>query len=145
MSGGYIIDVSALIQAYVREPQTDNVLALLDGLPEDIGLHVPEFCLIECTNILWKHVRFQGMPVKAAQQALKDLGDLPLTIHPVSDYLSDSLTIGLDHELAIYDSLYIALAMGLQFPLITADSKQEQAARKAGVAIKAIMDFVPSE
>ena len=143
MTGSYIVDASALIQAYVREPHTDNVLALMDMLPDDVELHVPEFCLLECTNILWRHVRLHGMSANTAQQAVEDLTGLPLLIHMVATYLPDALTIGLKHELAIYDSLYIALAQGLQLPLITADRKQTNAATALGVTLKPLADFKP--
>ncbi len=146
MSDHFVIDPSVLIQAYVREPDTDNVLAMLDGLkqPASVTLHAPEFCVVECTNILWRHVRFQGMPIDRAQKAVKALTDLPLTVHLASAYLSDALSLGLSHELAVYDSIYIALAKTLSFPLITADGKQEQAALTAGVTVKPVTDFKPA-
>jgi predicted nucleic acid-binding protein len=146
MSDHFIIDPSILIQAYVQEPATENVLALLDGLkkPAIVTLHAPEFCLLECANILWRHVRFQGMPQATAEKAIRALVDLPMTIHLAATYLSDGLTIGLAQELPIYDSLYIALAKTLGFPLLTADSKQERAAVNAGVSIKPIDDFEPA-
>ena len=99
---------------------------------------------MECTNILWRHVRFQGMPVDTAQKGVKDIADLPLTIHLAASYLSDALTIGLANELAIYDSIYIALAKALGFPLMTSDAKQERAAIAAGVKIKPVADFKPA-
>ncbi len=80
MSDHFVIDPSVLIQAYVHEPNTDNVLALLNGLkePASVSLHAPEFCLMECTNILWRHARFHGMPAATATKAINDLINLPL-------------------------------------------------------------------
>jgi predicted nucleic acid-binding protein len=146
MSDHVVIDPSVLIQAYVREPDTDNVQALLDNLkqPASVALHAPEFCVVECTNILWRHVRFQGMPIDQAQKAVRAITDLPLTIHLASTYLSDALSLGLAHELAVYDSIYIALAKTLDFPLITADRKQEQVALTAGVTVRPLTDFKPA-
>ena len=96
---------------------------------------------MECANILWRHVRFQGMPADTAQKAVKDVADLPLTIHLAASYLPDALAIGLANELAIYDSIYIALASALGFSLITADAKQKRAAIAAEVIIKPVADF----
>lgn len=73
-----------------------------------------------------------------ARTVLKNLRALPLHLHPGVDYLDDALTIGIQSHLAIYDSLYIALASGLGIPLITADGKQERTAIAAGVRIKPI-------
>jgi predicted nucleic acid-binding protein len=138
-----IIDPSVLIQAYVQEPHTALVQALLDRLkqPDNLTLHVPEFCLLECANILWRHVRFSGMPRSTAITAVTNLTNLPLTIHAAKDYLSEALIIGLDSELAIYDSVYIAQAKALTFPLLTGDVKQAKAAINAGVTVKQITDY----
>lgn len=143
MSDAYIIDTSAMIQAYVREPHTDHALALLAQLSADVELHIPEFCLLECANILWKHVRLHDMPTETARQGLQHLTALPLTVHPSSPYLDDALVIGLNHQLALYDSIYIALGKGLQLPLISADARQEQVAIANGVKLKSLTDFVP--
>lgn len=146
MTDHFVIDPSVLIQGYVKELNTDNVLTLLDGLkkPGVLTLHTPEFCVVECTNILWRHVRFQEMPADTARKAVKDIADLPFTIHMAASYLPDALTIGLANELAIYDSIYIALAKALGFPLMTADTKQERAAIATGVKIKPVADFKPA-
>jgi predicted nucleic acid-binding protein len=141
----YVIDPSALIQGYVKEPFTPHVLALLEQVPSSVKLHVPEFCLVECTNILWKHVRLQGMPREVAQQTVQDLAELVITIHPANAYLPDALAIGLDNQLPIYDAIYIALAQHLQAALITADGKQERKARQVGVTVKPLADFAPAD
>jgi predicted nucleic acid-binding protein len=79
-------------------------------LTEADRLYVPEFCLLECTNVLWKQVRFHKLPVSEAERLTTDLVGLPLTIVPVTGMLPRALEIGLAHQLAIYDSMYIALA-----------------------------------
>jgi predicted nucleic acid-binding protein len=144
MTEHYVIDPSALIQAYVREPQTEALLALLDQVPDGIELHIPEFCLVECANVLWKHARLHGMPVEAAQKAVENLSEIVMTIHPAPSYLLDALSVGLLHDLAVYDALYIAMAQKLQVPLITADARQRDVAALAGVPLKAITDFIPA-
>jgi predicted nucleic acid-binding protein len=104
-------------------------------------LLVPEFCLVECTNVLWKRVRFENMPQASAEQLARDLHTLPLTLVSVKSLYERALQIGLAHKLAIYDSVYIALAERRRYPLITGDVRQEAAARAVGVTIKPITDF----
>lgn len=62
---------------------------------------------------------------------------------PIADLLSRALELGLKHQLAIYDSLYIALAESLDCPFITVDSRQEAAAKAEGIVIKPVTDFPP--
>lgn len=104
---------------------------------------MPEFCLLECTNVLWKQVRFQGMPVVQAQALVGHLRKLPLTRVPVKAILNTALSIGLAYQLAIYDSAYVALARRSRAPLITLDQPQTRAATSAGITLKPLADFEP--
>jgi predicted nucleic acid-binding protein len=143
MSLELVIDASVLIQIYVLEPTTARAKTLVSGLikPEPDELHVPEFRLLECANILWKHVRFSRMTVAHAQESIQRMRGLTLTIHPAASLLPRALEIGLDHKIAIYDSLYIALAESLKYPLVTADENQSRAASTVGVTLKPLSDF----
>jgi predicted nucleic acid-binding protein len=141
----FVVDPSVLIQGYIQDAQTAHVQSLLKGLTKDepTVLHVPEFCLLECTNILWKQVRFHGASVEDTRKALTRLNTTPLTVHPARTFLERALSIGLDHELAVYDSIYIALAETLHLPLITVDARQIAAAQKVSVVLKSVTDFPP--
>lgn len=138
----YIVDASVVAQVLIQDTYTKQARTLFGRLTAPDQLHVPEFCLLECTNVLWKQVRFQGMSQSEAEVLLGDLAGLPLTNQAVTGLLERSLEIGLAHQLAIYDSLYIAMAERLGFPLITVDTKQEAAARAVGITLKSITDFV---
>jgi predicted nucleic acid-binding protein len=141
MADAYIVDARVLIQYFLTETNTPQVRVLIGGLARGDRLYVPEFGLLECVNILWRNVRFQGLPQTDGEQMIRDLLDLPLNIKPVSELLPRAFQIGLTHQLAIYDSLYIALALDLDCPLITVDVRQSQAAAASGVVLKAIADF----
>jgi predicted nucleic acid-binding protein len=139
----YIVDASVLIQGFIQDTDTIRVLSLLKSLfdVDPTTLIVPEFCLLECANILWKQVRFQGMLQTDVQRALVNLTSTPLTIQPVIPLLPRALAIGLQHQLAVYDSIYIAMSEALKHPLITVDVRQEKAAASVGVTLKAISNF----
>ncbi len=145
MKQTYVLDPSILIQAYIADTDSARVQRLLAGLENDDPdeFHVPDFCLLECANILWKRVRFHGMPIPQAKQAIQDLRDLPLLRHASAEFLPRAFEIGLTHQIAIYDSVYIALAQWLRMGIITADAKQFAAAGATGVALKSIADFPP--
>ena len=81
------------------------------------------------------------MPQSEAEVLVAALLNLPFEIAPVEDVLMRALQIGLAHKLAIYDSVYIALGEKYDYPLITADARQETTARTVGVTIKPITDF----
>ena len=137
----YFVDASIIAAYLVKDALTENVDRLFDQLGDGIELYIPAICLVECTNVLWKRVRFQSMPEGEAEILLQDLRDLPFKVASIEDVLPRALNIGLAYQLAVYDSLYIALAEQYKFPLITADAKQEAVATTAGITIKPITDF----
>ena len=137
----YVVDASVIIQALVAQSHTAEATALVASIPQTNQIHIPEFCLLECANVLWKQVRFQKIPKVDAAQLLLDLLDLPLVSVPVLNLLPTALEIGLAHQLAVYDSLYIALALSLNCPLVTVDDRQLQAAIAQGSAIDPTTDF----
>lgn len=137
-----VVDASVLIQYLITDTQTELARAFFDGIQEEDRVWIPEFCLLECTNnVLWKQVRFQHMPKEQAQMLVKDLRAMPLHITPAESLLDTALQNALDHTLAVYDSVYIALAQSLNIPLISADSSQIAAAKSARIQVTSLTDF----
>ncbi|WP_413164248.1 type II toxin-antitoxin system VapC family toxin [Capilliphycus salinus ALCB114379] len=137
----YIIDASIVIQRFIQQEYTPQVRILFNRLLKGDRFYIPEFCLLECTNVIWKQVRFYGLPEEQAQLLIRDLQSIPFNVASVNHLLSSALDIGLTHQLAIYDSLYIALALQLDYPLITVDDRQLNAAINCGVTLIPITDF----
>lgn len=140
----YVIDTSVMIQYFITQIHTPEARVLVSQMNHGDLLYVPEFCLLECVNVMWKQVRFRGLPQTDAEQFIVDLLDLPLQIVRVNTLLPRALQIDLTHQLAVYYSLYIALALNLSCPLITVDDRQLSAASDAGAIIKSITDFAPA-
>jgi predicted nucleic acid-binding protein len=138
----YVVDASVVAHHLIKDTFTANADALFALIEKEVSLYVPEFCAIECTNVLWKQVHFHSMPQGEAEILAQQLAALPLNYAPIdAELLTRALQIGVANKLAIYDSIYIALAEKYAYPLITADAKQETAARTTGVIIKLITDF----
>jgi predicted nucleic acid-binding protein len=144
MSATYVVDNSVVVQFFITEDYTPQTRALFAQLKQGDQICVPEFCVVECVNVFWKRVRFDGMPPDVARQLISGLTALPMTLMQVSSVLSYALDIGLSRQLPIYDSVYIALAESLNCPLITVDQRQSAAAMAAGVTLKPITDFAHS-
>lgn len=139
----FVIDASVTVQLLVDEPDTPQVKALFATIEDGNKLYIPEFAILECANVLWKHVRFHGLERSIAEAQLAVLVALEMIIVPATGLMPRALGIGLNHNLAIYDSVYIALAEKLSFPLITVDGKQSRAAHAEDVILKDIADFAP--
>lgn len=139
----FVLDASILIQLFATDLHTPHVDILFNSVGDTITAYIPEFCLLERTNVLWKRVRFNNVSIETASQHIRDLLTLRLVIMPAVGLLPRALEIGVKHQLAIYDSVYIALAEKMGHPLITDDGKQAKAADAEGVILKPITDFKP--
>jgi predicted nucleic acid-binding protein len=139
----YVVDTSVMIQHFISEAHTANADELLEEAGKTITLYIPEFCLVECANVLWKHVRFHGVSQSEAEVLVSDIAELDVVVMPAAGLLPRALAIGLKHKLALYDSIYIALAEQLNYPLVTDDAKQAAAALAEGITLKPLTDFNP--
>ena len=137
----YIVDASVVAEFIVGGSYTPNARALFKGAFAGDLFSVPELCLAECANVIWKMVRFRGMRPDQAITALRNLKALPLKRAATKSVLGTALAIGLKHDLSIYDSLYIALALRTGNVFVSIDSKQCHAATAEGVTLKPIKDF----
>ncbi len=137
----YVIDTSIVVQRFIREDYTEQTRRLFNRLTAPDNFHLPEICLVECVNVFLTHARFHGLPRTEAVFFVQQLLSYPFTIVSADEFLVRALQIGLEQKLAIYDSIYVALAEKYNYPLITVDARQEVAARTIGITIKPITDF----
>ena len=139
----YIIDASVVIEYLITGTYTPNVNAFFNQIKSADRLVIPEFCLLECTNVIWKQVRFNGMSRSDADELLNVLRALKLRRSPMKRLLDRALDIGLRNSLAVYDAGYIALAIHYSYPLVTLDQPQMRAATAEGIPLISITSFKP--
>jgi predicted nucleic acid-binding protein len=139
----YIVDASVVIEYLITGPYTPNVQAFFNQITNADRLTVPEFCLLECTNVIWKQVRFSGMSRGDAEELLRVLRTLKLRRAPMKRLLDRALDIALNNTLAVYDSGYVALALHYGYPLMSIDQPQIRAATAEGVTLIPISTFKP--
>jgi predicted nucleic acid-binding protein len=48
----YVVDTSAVMQYLLTETYTSHAIVLVQQLQEGTQLCIPEFCLLECGNVL---------------------------------------------------------------------------------------------
>ena len=119
-----MVDASVVIKLFIKEPLSDQAEALfsiLEAAPS--ALYVPDLFFIECTNILWKHIKRFGYPEDKAHEDLATLKDLALHIFATTDLMEDALGIAVAHDITAYDGCYVALGKQLKIPVVSADEK----------------------
>lgn len=87
-------------------------------------LHVPHLMDLEMASVL-RRVSGHAVPEPVAEQALADLGSLPLMRYPHLPLLPRVWQ--LRHNVTAYDAAYVALAELLDCPLATCDRRLSRA------------------
>lgn len=116
----YVIDASVAAQWLLPEENSHKAFTLIDNRVERI---VPDLLHSEIGNILWKRVRTGSLSRERADEALRKLESIPLTVCPVAEIMDLSLTIATEYDRSFYDSAYVALAIRERAVLLTADAK----------------------
>ncbi|MBD6619209.1 type II toxin-antitoxin system VapC family toxin [Komarekiella sp. 'clone 1'] len=84
---------------------------------------VPNFFFPEVINVLWKRTRRGEDTAENAKQTLADLNAVPVEVYLSQPLMPLALDIALQTDRAVYDSLYLALAITQKCQMVTADEK----------------------
>nr|WP_206204680.1 type II toxin-antitoxin system VapC family toxin [Thermococcus sp. MAR1] len=108
-------------------------------LQPESNAHAVEMLLTETTNVIWKNAsngnlsREEGEKLLSALELLVDKGII--TIEENREYLRRAFELSVEHNIAIYDALFITQAQKLNATLLTCDEKQGKVAEKLGISV----------
>jgi predicted nucleic acid-binding protein len=134
-----VVDGSVAAKWYFPEPgheAADRVLAA--RIAGERRLFAPDLIVPEFLNLVWKRVRRRECSREAAEQIL-ELWDVDRPDVVASRELAAQafeLALSLGHP--VYDCLYLALALELDAPLVTADQELARAARRVSERVELI-------
>jgi predicted nucleic acid-binding protein len=83
----------------------------------------PDLLYSEFGNIVWKIHRRGVVEAGDALEIVSQFQMLPIDIHPTERLLPMALEIAITSDRTVYDSMYLALGVLLETPVITADMK----------------------
>ena len=95
----------------------------------------PDHVYAEVANALRGYVRARGLDPSTADERLSAALDLPLTIVPSRVLARQALALAVTRGVSAYDGLYLALALGFDATLVTADRRLAAAAAGARVEL----------
>jgi predicted nucleic acid-binding protein len=116
----YVVDASVVAKWFVPERLSEEAVRLLDDGHE---LASPDLLWPELGSVLWKKTRAGQLTRQEAARIVQALDQFPLTVFPSRLVLEAALEIALGTGRSVYDSVYVALAVALECPLVTADER----------------------
>lgn len=134
-----IVDSSVALKWIVDEIDRPSAIALL----KSSTLTAPDFIQIEIRSALWNRVQRRLTTRDAAHRAASEFVTIAVTLLPTVEFAEPALALALELSHPIYDCLYLAAAIQLDQPLVTADRRFLAAlkgSRHTGRAI-ALMDY----
>jgi predicted nucleic acid-binding protein len=110
-----VVDASVVVDLLVAHPRTPAARAALEGID---GV-APMLLDAEVLHAIARYARRGEMSEERARQAVGLLIDADIERFPIAPLVLDAWA--LRHNVSSYDAFYVALARGLECPLITCD------------------------
>lgn len=114
-----VADASFVAKWIIAE--SDSAKAKLVGVGRT--LLAPEFLLVECANIFWKHQRRGDLGAGRSVDALAIVQKAPFLWTRDAELVDDACRLSSDLKHPVYDCLYLALALRRRVPVVTADRR----------------------
>lgn len=132
----FVLDCSVTMAWVFPDEATESTDRLRDSLIERSAF-VPALWPVEVGNVLLVATRRGRITRNDWHRIHANLGSLPIDIDPVSTnrVWSVALELAAEHQISVYDAMYLELAMRLQLPLATLDNALGAAGRSEGLAV----------
>jgi len=121
-----VVDASVTLKWFLAEPGSAIDLSLLRRTDrERIDLHAPAHWLAEVANALWVRTRGRdaGLDPEEVRAHLAILEDADVRQHALAPVVDLAFDIAATCEVTMYDALYVATAVRLDLPFVTADTR----------------------
>jgi predicted nucleic acid-binding protein len=138
----YVVDTNVVAKWFVPERLSEEAVRLLDERHE---LASPDLLWPELGSVLWKKARAGQLTGQEAARILRALDQFPLTVFPSRLVLEGALEIALGTGRSVYDCVYVALAVALECPLVTADERLVNALAGGPLASHVLWIGVPGQ
>ena len=115
-----IVDASVAAKWFFPEEGSSKALHLLSG---EYELMAPDLLYSEFGNIVWKIHRKGIIDSADALEIVNQFQMLPIDIHPTERLLPTAFEIAISSGSTVYDSMYLAMGLCTETPVITADNK----------------------
>ncbi len=121
-----VVDASVAVKWFLPEELSVEARQLLTM---EYELLAPDLLWAELGNVLWKRHRRGELDQRTATQLVRDFSRIPIEFHASQRWNEAALEVAMQHDLTVYDGLYLVLAAGNDCRLVTADRRLREASR----------------
>ena len=133
MSGGLVLDASALVAEFLEELGGRRIRIEMDGASI---LHAPKWAKVEVVGVLSKRIAQRGIEIDEALDFFAELNRSRIVWDDVPDSdLVRAVELGFKYRISAYDMLYVLLALRLNSKVLTADMHFVRAAAAHGLPV----------
>lgn len=125
-----ILDATVVVKLLVEEPGGVATLARIESENERVA---PAWLRLEVSNALIKKVRRDELAPELVPMLLRSVDAIVTEMIDPLPLLDRAMHLALQARHAVYDCLYLALAVERESVLITHDGKLMQAAQRLGL------------
>jgi predicted nucleic acid-binding protein len=120
-----VVDTSALIRLFIPDgPLPDGFEDFLRGVERGLNIAIaPDLLLAEAANVLNKKRIAGEINNDEIDRLFSDLLSVPMRLFPHQPLILSAIELARDHNLTVYDTLYLALAQDHGAVIFSADNK----------------------
>ena len=123
-----VVDASVVVKLLTEEHGSDLAIDRISREPERTA---PDWLQVEIASALAKKVRYAGLPTDQAQRSLAAIPAVMPDIVSSTPLLGHAMELSIALRHALYDCLYLALAIREDCAVLTADIKFFEAAGRS--------------
>jgi predicted nucleic acid-binding protein len=124
-----VVDASVAIKWVLPEPGREHAVSLLSAFESGtVDLIAPPLIMEEVASALSKRCRRKALTGRQAEQAFRNFETRRPILVEDRKLVPLGLSLSVQHQLSLWDCLYLALAIDQRADLITADQRFHRAA-----------------
>lgn len=127
-----VVDASVVAKIYFPEAGSEAAEAALQGSRSE--LVAPDLLWAEIGSIAWKRARRGEISESLALRVIEAAAELPVRSVPIHPLAARATEIALQTGCSVYDSLYLAVAIGERGVVLSADGRFVNAVRSGPYA-----------
>jgi len=115
-----VIDASVLVKMFFKEEHSETSTHLIENASE---LLAPDFLWAEVVHVVWKRLRRREIGAADATDLVNMMLRVPVTTCGCFELADAAFELATRTGCAVYDGLYVALAVRENIPLVTGDQR----------------------